>query len=97
EHIKGKDNVAADALSRIEFQDIKDMANAGATILKMTTRSETRKAKELEKPTINESQYKDPKINTLKVYEITHPREVRKVPRLQFRLMHNNLYGIIKD
>lgn len=43
EHIPGRDNVGADALSRINFEDIRKLADKIALIRKMTTRSDTRK------------------------------------------------------
>lgn len=39
EHIKGKDNVAADALSRITIEDLKNMYEKTVSALPMTTRS----------------------------------------------------------
>lgn len=41
EHVKGSDNVAADALSRIDFSDIVKMHDINAQIFAMTTRSMT--------------------------------------------------------
>lgn len=44
EHIRGKENVIADALSRIDFKDIRDNAiDAINCVFKVQTRSETRK------------------------------------------------------
>lgn len=42
EHVKGRDNVAADALSRIDFADIVKMHDTNIQILAMTTRSSTK-------------------------------------------------------
>lgn len=42
EHIKGKNNVAADALSRITIEDLKDLYGKAATVLPIT-RSMSRK------------------------------------------------------
>lgn len=63
EYIKGTDNVCADALSRIEFSDIKELTNTVANINKMTTRSETVKHRNLQSylattPIKNQSQLK---------------------------------------
>ena len=42
EHIKGKDNVAADALSRISIKDLTNIYENNVTILRVQTRSNTR-------------------------------------------------------
>lgn len=42
EHVKGRDNVAADALSRIDFAEIVKMHDTNIQILAMTTRSSTK-------------------------------------------------------
>ena len=39
EYLKGKDNVLADALSRVDFEYFKQLLSENTTILKMTTRS----------------------------------------------------------
>lgn len=42
-YIKGKNNVTADALSRIDFKEIQQLTNKEYSIAKMTTISETKK------------------------------------------------------
>lgn len=96
EHIKGKDNVVADALSRIDFKDIKQLATANATILKVTTRSETRQMKDVEEEKNRKSQFRDEQAINIKVYEVNNPLEVRKIPRIQFRLK-GDPYCIIRN
>lgn len=46
EHIKGKDNVAADALSRISIDDLKTLYGETKSVLKVQTRSMTKKLNE---------------------------------------------------
>lgn len=46
EYIRGKDNVAADALSRISIEDLKNLYPPSASVLKIMTRSMTRKLRQ---------------------------------------------------
>lgn len=81
EYIPGKDNVTADALSRIDFSDIKN-----PKICKVTTRAQDKQNKNLEN--------KDPTINSknnsaevkLKIWESLSLYEVRKLPNLKFTI-----------
>ena len=85
EFIKGKNNTGADALSRLEFENIK-------TIRKVTTRSNT-KPKQNDKPGVatNELKEMDPKI-----YEISNMKQVKTLPKLKFYFENEPRCEIIK-
>lgn len=89
EHIPGKDNVGADALSRMDFKDIQNLANKIALIYKMTTRSETRKNQSSTNNIAN-NEFKEVPEHELKAYEILTPVEVKALPKLIFYL-HNGI------
>lgn len=95
EYIKGKNNVGADALSRIDFDDIKKLSAEVDTIVRITTRSGSRKFNQVEDQNLNHN-YKDVKINKVKIYEVNSPLEVRKLPRIIFKIYANNPYCTIK-
>ena len=77
EYIKGKDNCGADALSRIDFEQIKQLTVENAKIHKVTTRS---KAKQQSPPPKNPSEKKQ---TALKIYETTNSDEVKSLPCLK--------------
>ena len=81
EYIKGKDNNGADALSRIDFSIIKT-CNEDSKILKVTTRSETRKNKK----DTNVSNYNksDNFSKPIKIFEVNDKKEVKKLVRIVF-------------
>lgn len=93
QYIKGTDNVCADALSRIDFNDIKELTNTVATINKMTTRSETRKTSQ---PTIIASDKNNKESKPIKIYEVMNAFEVRKFPHLKFKLNTSAPQCIVK-
>jgi len=76
EHIKGRDNCGADALSRINFEDIKQIQNEHK-ILQIITRS---KAKT---PNVTTEIEPTPKIPP-KIYESISLNECKKLPVLKF-------------
>lgn len=97
EYIKGKNNVGADALSRINFDDIKQLAQKVAYIRRMTTRTETRKQNEKNEQNLGSARYKHEKDENPKVYEVNSPTEVRKLPRVNFNLHASNPQCVIKN
>lgn len=83
EHIKGKSNVGADALSRIDFADIKIIAeeNKTQTQIKVMTRSMTNKNKHKIIKEINNT----PNIGDneqIKIYETINRKEHNKIPTI---------------
>lgn len=78
EYIKGKDNVAADALSRITIDDLKEMYPKEESIL-VTTRAQARKRNEINKDKENE----DMKVEKVKVYEEIGAPFDKKLPRIR--------------
>lgn len=78
DHIKGKDNVVADALSRIHIDELKSIKVITQKILAMTTRSMTKKqdAKEIKDKKL--TQVKEPKM-----YEVLRGTMLGKTPMLK--------------
>lgn len=79
EYIKGSENVGADALSRIEFEDIKklckiNMVQTRATTRKQANRSQNTKTDKIENRNTTKSN----------VYEAINLAETRKLPDLRF-------------
>lgn len=98
QHIPGKDNVSADALSRINFEDIKKLSAKIQIINKMTTRSETRKnieTTENYKETAH-MKYRHVDCKDLKVVEVLNPIEVKSLPRIIFYTRHGTPRCIVK-
>lgn len=85
EHIKGRDNVAADALSRISIDDLKDLYGGTASVLPVQTRSMTQKmnkviSHEQETPDYD---YSDENDNIeLRVIENLTPTFIKSIPRI---------------
>lgn len=84
EYVKGGDNVCADALSRIDFEDLKNMKTEIEKVLTVTTRSmsERRKNEKREIPIVAESK----EIEVPRVYEVLRECEVKNVPKICFDL-----------
>lgn len=87
EYIKGKDNVLADALSRISIQDIKNTANTDKIILAMTTRSMSRK--NTNNPKINLEISNNNIYDLPMVFEPINQNNLRNNPILSFRVLPN--------
>lgn len=80
QHIRGKDNVIADALSRISFEDIKQTTNNNNTIF-VTTRSMTKKQNQMK--SIQKKQEKEKELTKTKVTEeLTATFDIKK-PRIK--------------
>lgn len=79
EYIKGKDNVAADALSRISIHDLKQIDNNNESLVLAITRSMSRKANEQSSPKVNESD----ELKRLRVVEAFGTYFDKKIPRLR--------------
>ena len=99
EYIPGKDNVTADALSRIDFKDIKDVAEKINAIFMVVTRSKTRKLNNdlLKQPDVDkQSGEKDERTNDdVKIYEALNTKEVKLVPKLIFNLRARDPYCVV--
>lgn len=82
EHIKGKKNVCADALSRISFKDIKETMEKelSSKRVMVTTRSMSKKSKPLENISV-QSVMESPKI-----LESLNYKEYKKVPIIRLRI-----------
>ena len=87
EYIKGKNNVAADALSRINIQELKDL-NTNVTQILAVTRSKTRIAQSnnnINNNKLTNNNATKP-ISHPKVYETFDHAEILKLPLLQFKI-----------
>lgn len=89
EYIKGTDNVAADALSRMEFKDIRNIQNINEQIL-VTTRS---KAKENEKAKNSDTQ----KSKESKVRFALNNMAIKKYPLLSFNMIDQEISFSIRS
>lgn len=91
EHIKGSDNVGADALSRIEFDDIKQIAKINAIQTRSMTNREIKtnnnKSTKIASPDLDEQ---------LIIYETINGNEVKHLPKLSFRIKRNKLECIVE-
>lgn len=83
EYIKGKDNIVADALSRIDFKEIKNLSKENENIIAVMTRSRT-KALESNKDInkVNE----DYNLQDPKIYEVLNNLEVKNYPTIHFNM-----------
>lgn len=95
EYIKGKNNVTADALSRIDFQDIRKMSEEIQRVFKMTTRSDSRKIENTTISKTNESK-QDLETKKFKVSEFMNHTVCSKMPRLYFNLKATNPYLVVR-
>lgn len=86
EYIKGKDNVGADALSRIDFQDLKQLNHTTSSIQRVVTRSMTSKFTK----TSNRSEKECPRPikDKLKIVEAINISEVMELPQAKFIFNH---------
>lgn len=94
EHIRGTDNVIADALSRVDYKDFQDIVTKINVIRKVTTRSESRKNQSLNLRDDNDK-YKSIDTDNIHVYEALDPLEVRKLPKLIFNFKIKRPYCVI--
>jgi len=93
EYIRGKDNCGADALSRIDFGQIKQIRDSSAEIFEIVTRSKSKQ----QSPIITQKVHNP---QTLKVYETITVQEVKKLPKIEFnkKMSSINIYkGKIKS
>lgn len=88
EHIRGKDNVVADALSRITIDDLKDLYGKTASVFPVITRSMTKK---------NDSSNDYPILNDepirgidIKVIELLDASMDKSIPRIRSMIYRNN-------
>lgn len=80
EYIRGKENYAADALSRIDFSEIKQIPSHSKNVLKVTTRLQTKKGKLNQN--VPKTNLKNPQSENLKIYEALNLKEINKCARL---------------
>lgn len=82
EHIKGKDNVAADALSRISIDDLKEIYKDSVSVLPVITRSMTRRANEKTQEDIiqAETPMND---SEMRIIEEFNSNFVKSIPRIR--------------
>jgi len=78
EYLKGKDNRVADALSRITITNLKNIQTSN-TILKVTTRNQSRQKSCAGKDQIEVHKQSIEKASKPNVYEVINNDEVRKV------------------
>lgn len=86
-HIKGKDNVVADALSRISIDDLKSVFDDNNTVLVMTRAQSKRAQTDNNKNTTS----KNEKIERPKIYEEISRQFDRKTPRIKCTLENSKL------
>lgn len=84
EHIKGKDNVVADALSRIHIHELKSIKYFAKQVLAIQTRSMTRKQAEIQPEQRKEVESKEPRM-----YEILQGTDVEMNPKLVTKVKDN--------
>lgn len=87
QYIKGKDNVGADALSRLDISHFKDLETKNQTILRMTTRAMARQKENLQNQELQSTSNEEPN-NDVKVYEAINNFEIRNTPRLYFKIIN---------
>lgn len=83
EYLRGKDNYVADALSRITIHDLKDMNITATQVLKITTRSMTRKNKDINNSNILNKQHESNIIEKPRIYVPLNNTDVRKYCKLK--------------
>lgn len=95
-HIKGKDNVVADALSRLTVPELKEMATVNVNTLKfihkMTTRSETKKQNQHDN---SNNQANEPKVahKEPKFIEMNNSYSIKGIPILNCQLISDDMQG----
>lgn len=82
EHIKGKDNVGADALSRMHIDDLKKLNVDTKNVLAMT-RSMTKENSNKDSNNVNDKQMNDTNESKLNVYDELGSYSYNKTPRLK--------------
>lgn len=93
QHIKGKDNVIADALSRVDYKDFKEITTKINVIHKVTTRSESRNNQSSNLKSDNV--YKEVITSKPNIYEVLSSLEVRNLPRLIFNFKAKEPHCVI--
>lgn len=89
EYIKGKDNVLADALSRITIQELKNMHGTEKAILPVTTRAAARKANNQTNVASRQTPV-ETEIYIPTIYEPISSCQVKNLPILKFQIEHEN-------
>lgn len=89
QYVKGKDNVIADALSRIDYEAIKGIR---VNVMSVTTRAQSRK-----KAATNSQaeSIKDVKGEDIYLYEYLNAAEVTRLPHLNTTLDDSDLHFIL--
>lgn len=83
EYLRGKDNYVADALSRITIDDFKDMTERTNCVLKITTRSMTRKMQGTTEENNLNKNHQNSKYNKPSIYVPLSNADVRKFFKLK--------------
>lgn len=85
EYIKGNDNVVADALSRLDVEQLKEIQSCQTQILAVQTRSMSRKNNTAESEITEQNQEKNVTANFPKIYEVIENFEASHLPKLIFK------------
>lgn len=89
EYLKGSDNVAADALSRISIQDLKEMYKE-MTVMAITRSMTRAKNQELQRKLLNESHLNTEQESVPKIIEIMGAPYDKKIPRIRTTSIETN-------
>lgn len=87
EYVKGKDNSGADALSRIDFSDIKTI---NQNMIAVLTRSKTKKINDDTSANEDESAMFKKPIEDPRIFEVTNIKQVKNLPRVVFETNKKN-------
>lgn len=87
EYVRGKDNVCADALSRLDFEDIKNLRDNNQ-LTAVTTRSMTNKKKNVQETNPNDEKSE---IVPSKIYEVLSKYEYMVRLNLLLRIVERNI------
>lgn len=100
EYIKGKDNVGADALSRLDFSEIRDLLVQFHQMYPLTRAQIKRNLLESETQRLNINNTKPPETNRTRqpqCYEALSSREVKTYKRLQFVISEKTSRCVIRN
>lgn len=90
EYIKGSENVGADALSRMEFDNIKTISRINVVQTRSMKKTETAQVKDSNKPELKENKM-------LKIFESINLNETKKMPQLFFKIKKQKPQCLLKN